>query len=162
MQEPLLVENSELLDEFRQALESLDRFRAEEIFRQALTLGSPLEMIEKLIVPVLEKIGDDWDSGRVALSQVYMSGRLCEDLMGRIFQTEVVTRPGNQPRQAIAVLHDYHMLGKRIVYSILRTSGFHLIDYGRLDVDELVERVITDQVTVILISTLMLPSALKV
>ncbi|MEI6414775.1 MAG: cobalamin-dependent protein [Pseudomonadota bacterium] len=162
MSEPLLVDNTNLLNEFSQVLESLDRLRAEELFRQALTLGSPLEMVEKLIVPVLEKIGDDWDSGKVALSQVYMSGRLCEDLMSSIFQTEVVTRPGHQPRQAIVVLQDYHMLGKRIVYSILRTSGFDFIDYGRLDVDELVEKVITDQVRVLLISTLMLPSALKV
>ncbi|CAK0777837.1 Cobalamin-binding protein [Gammaproteobacteria bacterium] len=162
MPKSLLIEYSELLNEFRQALESLDRVQAEEIFHQALTLRSPLEVVEEFMVPVLENIGDDWDSGGVALSQVYMSGRLCEDLMSRIFQTEVVTRSGNQPQQAIVVLHDYHMLGKRIVYSILRTSGFHLIDYGRLDVDELVERVITDQVKVLLISTLMLPSALKV
>ncbi|CAK0781776.1 Cobalamin-binding protein [Gammaproteobacteria bacterium] len=154
--------NSPLFNEFCQALESFDRRRAEEIFQQALTQGSPQEIVEQLIAPVLEKIGSDWDSGRVALSQVYMSGRLCEDLVSKMLQTEGIAFPEDQPRQAIVVLHDYHMLGKRIVYSILRTSGFNLIDYGRMDVDELIERVMNDRITVLLISTLMLPSALKV
>jgi methanogenic corrinoid protein MtbC1 len=27
------------------------------------------------------------------------------------------------------------MLGKRIVYSVMRASGFELFDYGRMEVD---------------------------
>jgi methanogenic corrinoid protein MtbC1 len=54
------------------------------------------------------------------------------------------------------------MLGKRIVYSLMRASGFELFDYGRMDIDELVERAIADKIRVLLISVLILPSALKV
>jgi len=68
----------------------------------------------------------------------------------------------HQPRSAIVLLNDYHMLGKRIVYSVMRASGFELFDYGRMEVDELVERAIADRIRVLLISVLMLPSALKV
>lgn len=32
------------------------------------------------------------------------------------------------------LLNDYHALGKRIVYSVMRASGFELFDYGRMDV----------------------------
>ena len=60
------------------------------------------------------------------------------------------------------VLSDYHMLGKRIVYSVMRASGFELFDYGRMDVDELVARALADKIRVLLISVLILPSALKV
>ncbi|MBF0192844.1 MAG: cobalamin-dependent protein [Magnetococcales bacterium] len=66
------------------------------------------------------------------------------------------------PRQAIAVLNDYHLLGKRIVHAMLRASGIPIHDYGRMTVDELVARVIADRVEILLISTLMLPSALQV
>jgi methanogenic corrinoid protein MtbC1 len=68
----------------------------------------------------------------------------------------------HQPRSAIVVLSDYHDLGKRIVYSVMRASGFELFDYGRMDVDALVARTIADRVRVLMISVLMLPSALKV
>jgi methanogenic corrinoid protein MtbC1 len=54
------------------------------------------------------------------------------------------------------------MLGKRIVYSVMRASGFELFDYGRMDVAELVAQVQADRIQVLLISVLMLPSALKI
>jgi len=60
------------------------------------------------------------------------------------------------------VLSDYHDLGKRIVYSVMRASGYELFDYGRMDVEALVERAIADKIRVLMISVLMLPSALKV
>jgi len=102
-----------------------------------------------------------WEAGNVALSQVYMSGRFCEELVERVLPPSDPDRK-HQPRSAIVVLSDYHMLGKRIVYSVMRASGFELFDYGRMDVDELVERALADKVRVLMISVLILPSALNV
>jgi trimethylamine corrinoid protein len=146
---------------FRKALESLDRIQAEALFQQALSAGSAIEVVEQLVVPALEQIGQRWSEGHIALSQIYMSGKFCEELVDRVLPPSAPERK-NQPRQAIVVLNDYHMLGKRIVYSVMRASGFELFDYGRLDVQELVERVIKDQLRILLISVLMLPSALKI
>lgn len=152
---------NELIKPFREALESLDRVRADDLFQQALGRLTPIEAVERVVVPALEEIGAAWQDGSVALSQVYMSGRFCEELVERALPPSDPDRK-HQPRSAIVVLSDYHMLGKRIVYSVMRASGFELFDYGRMDVDELVARVITDKVRVLLISVLMLPSALKV
>lgn len=44
----------------------------------------------------------------------------------------------------------------------MRASGFELFDYGRMDVEALVDRAIADRIRVLMISVLMLPSALKV
>jgi methanogenic corrinoid protein MtbC1 len=63
---------------------------------------------------------------------------------------------------AIAALEDYHLLGKRIVYSLLRASGFELKDYGRVDVPALIRQVREDRIEMLLISVLMLPSALRI
>jgi methanogenic corrinoid protein MtbC1 len=60
------------------------------------------------------------------------------------------------------VLSDHHKLGKVIVYSLLRASGFDLLDYGTMEADDLVARVNKDKIEILLISALMLPSALKV
>ena len=96
-------------------------------------------MVDQVVVPALEQIGLAWEKGDVALSQVYMSGRICEELVEQVLPPSDPDRK-HQPRSAIVVLCDYHMLGKRIVYSQMRASGFELFDYGRMDVDELVER----------------------
>lgn len=139
----------------------MDRIRAEALFQQALTTLLPIEAVEQLVIPALEQIGTCWSEGSVALSQVYMSGRFCEELIDRVLPPSDPDRK-LQPRSAIVVLSDYHMLGKRIVYSVMRASGFELFDYGRMDVDELVQRALKDKLSVLLISVLILPSALKV
>lgn len=150
-----------LIKPFRQSLEMLDQVGAQKIFNQALVSLTPIEAVEQLVVPALEEIGEAWQAGQVALSQIYMCGRFCENLVEAVLPPSDPDRK-HQPRSAIVVLSDYHMLGKRIVYSIMRASGYELFDYGRMDVAELVAQVLADKVRVLMISVLILPSALKV
>ncbi len=152
---------NDLIIPFRESLENLDRINANSIFQQALNDLTPIQVVEQVVVPALELIGTAWEAGYVALSQVYMSGRFCEELVERVLPAADPDRK-QQPRSAIVVLDDYHMLGKRIVYSVMRASGFELFDYARMDVDELLQRVLADKIRLLLISVLMLPSALKV
>jgi trimethylamine corrinoid protein len=150
-----------LTNQLRDALESLDRPRIEALFQRAISAQPPMQVVENLIVPVLEQLGEAWDTGRIALSQIYMSSRICEDLVARVLPPTAPQRK-SLPPHAIVVLNDYHMLGKRIVLSVMRASGFDVLDYGRMDVDELVKRVLADRVGILLISVLMLPAALQV
>jgi len=151
----------ELLNKFEQALLILDRSAARKILTDAGSRMSSIQIVEKIISTALERIGEGWEQGSVSLSQVYMSGRICEELVGAILPQDASTRK-DHPEMAITVLEDYHLLGKRIVYSILRTNGFKVKDFGQTEVDGLVHRVKDDKVRILLISTLMLPSALKV
>jgi methanogenic corrinoid protein MtbC1 len=146
---------------FQEELEKLDRIGAQRVFTEELSRFTPIQMVEQVVVPALERIGAAWELGDVALSQVYMSGRICEELVEQVLPPSDPDRK-HQPRSAIVVLADYHMLGKRIVYSLMRASGFELYDYGRMDVEQLVERALADKIRVLLISVLMLPSALRV
>lgn len=148
-------------EEFVEALLSLDRIRANEIVDRMGPDSNPVHVIESLIGPALDRIGGDWERGKAALSQVYISGKICEELVDRLLPPG---NPGrkNQPRMAIAVLDDYHMLGKRIVYSVIRSGGYELADFGRQDREGLVKKTLDSGVEVLLISTLMLPSALDV
>ncbi len=150
-----------LTSEFYDALTALDSPRIEALFQQAAGDRGPMAAIEELMVPALARLGGEWNAGRIALSQIYMSSRICEDIVESLLPATAEERIG-QPRMAIAVLSDYHTLGKRIVLSVLRASGFDVLDYGRLDPGALVERVLADEVKILLISVLMLPAALKV
>ncbi|MBT3204799.1 MAG: cobalamin-binding protein [Gammaproteobacteria bacterium] len=146
---------------FQDALSSLDKVKADKIFDEALKDDPPIVVVEQIVVPALENIGQAWQEGALALSQIYMSGRFCEEMVERVLPPSDPDRK-RQPRSAIVVLNDYHMLGKRIVYSVMRASGFELFDYGRMDVEELVKRIRTDNLRVLMISVLMLPSALQI
>ena len=117
--------------------------------------------IENIVLPALERIGKGWEEGRVSLAQVYMSGRICEEVIDRILPPSHPQRK-DQPPMAIVVLEDHHLLGKKIIYSALRASGYELLNYGQMDVETVVRNVKTDGIEILLISVLMLPSALKV
>ncbi len=147
--------------QFEEALLELDRLAAHKLLVEGLAAGSAIQRIEEMVVPAMERIGKSWEEGRIALSQVYMSGRICEELVEQLL-AEGHTPRKSQPNMALAVLDDYHLLGKRMVHAALRASGFALKDYGRMDVAALVRRVQEDRIEVLLISTLMLPSALRV
>ncbi|MFZ2162555.1 MAG: cobalamin-dependent protein [Sideroxyarcus sp.] len=150
-----------LTSELHDALAALDRPRVESLLRQAVSRTSPMQAVEDLMVPSLILLGEEWNAGKVALSQIYMSSRICEDIVNHLLPA-AHAKQNTPPQLAIAVLSDYHTLGKRIVLSVMRASGLGILDYGRMEVDKLVERVLADDVKILLISVLMLPSALKV
>lgn len=150
-----------LIADFEQALLMLDRLGAEKISSEAGRTLSPSEFVEEVVVPAMERVGAGWENGTVALSQVYMSGRICEDVVDAILPPGAPERI-TQPKMAIAVFEDQHLLGKRIVYTMLRASGFELLDYGHVDLDGLVRRVEADGIRILLLSTLMLSSALRI
>jgi methanogenic corrinoid protein MtbC1 len=152
---------SSRLAEMQNALLSVDRVRAGKIVRESCTQSSPMACLETLIVPTLEEIGRRWELGEVALSQVYMSGRICEGIVDSMLPRGDPRRV-DRPKMAIAVLEDHHTLGKRIVSSVLRAGGYEIADYGHgLSVDQLVDLVTRDKVKILLISTLMLPAAIR-
>jgi len=152
---------TDLVNDFLQALLSLDRLTTKNLLNKYTHQNTSINFIEDVVVVALERIGTEWQKGNIALSQVYMGGRICEDLVDEILPPGDPDRTG-QPRMAICVLSDHHKLGETIVYSFLRASGFELLDFGTMEVDELVERVKEEKIKILLISVLMLPSALKI
>ena len=150
-----------LSEQFEKALLSLDRLKTRTLVTEASALMTPLEIVDQVIVAALTRLGTSWESGDVALAQIYMSGRICEELVDNLLPPSDPQRK-DKPPIAIAALNDYHLLGKRIVYSVMRAGGYDLKDYGRVTVDEIINKAKTDEIRVLLISTLMLNSALHV
>ena len=155
--------SSELVsNELLSSLLQINRTRAALIFEECYKNDFDFRSLEAMTIDALEQIGHGWESGKYSLAQVYMSGVICEELVDR-YLPQVYVKRQNVPKIAIGVLLDHHALGKRIVYSMVRASGFEIIDFGAgLSVEELVEKTLSEQIEVLLISTLMLPSALKV
>ncbi|MFH0736342.1 MAG: cobalamin-dependent protein [bacterium] len=150
------------INEFERALLTLDKTAAEKIILAAVKVGSPVQIASELVTETLQRIGNNWETGKVALSQVYMSGIICEELIDKILPPSSPLRK-NQPKMAIAVFEDYHVLGKRIIYSALRAGGVELMDLGSgVTTKQLIKIIKKEKIKILLLSTLMLPSALKI
>lgn len=151
-----------LSNDFLNALLQINRRKAAQIFEECYESDKSFRSLEALTTDALESIGQGWQAGEYSLAQVYMSGVICEELV-EIYLPKLDMKRIGTPKIAIGVLLDHHALGKRMVYSILRANGFEVLDFGvGLSVEELVEKTVDKQVEILLISTLMLPSALKV
>lgn len=151
-----------LSHQLERAILSLNREDAESIIREASGKNSLSYVSEQLMSLTLQRIGEAWEDGRLSLSQVYMSGVICEEIIEQITQLENIPKK-NHPKMGIGVFEDYHMLGKRIIYSTLKSCGFELMDLGGgLSIEKLVETVQKENIKILLLSVLMLPSALRI
>ncbi|PKL38670.1 MAG: cobalamin-binding protein [Candidatus Riflebacteria bacterium HGW-Riflebacteria-1] len=147
---------------FVQALMQLDTSRCRELLAGQQTSEDCSTHPEEIVVPALENIGQAWETGHISLSQVYMSSRICEKVMEKILPQDS-TPQESSTRLAIGVIEDYHALGKRMVISSLRSAGYKPIDLGHgLKAEELVEKALQEKADILLISCLMLASAIHV
>lgn len=150
----------QLISELEDALLSLNRVKVDKILRSNENFETFMETLEHLLVPAMESIGTKWDKGDVALSQVYMSGKICEQIVDKIIP-ETKTKRKDDPNIALAVFQDHHLLGKMIVQTFLRASGYFIHDYGHQNnIDTLIEKIKTDKIEILLVSVLMFNSAL--
>lgn len=140
----------------------MDRIGSEKVLRDVVALRQSFGDAEQVITETLACIGDGWEVGDYSLSQIYMSGVLCEEIIARMLPEFRMMRK-NSPKIGIGVLIDRHALGKRIVKAVVQAEGYEIFDFGMgLTVDEMVEKTMAYRIDVLLVSTLMLPSALKV
>ncbi|MBF0410182.1 MAG: cobalamin-dependent protein [Candidatus Riflebacteria bacterium] len=153
---------NEMKENLKSVLLEFDKVAAEEFLNVCSQNGKNIEILTELITVVLNELGEEWSCGDLALSQIYMSSRICEEIVDKLVPHNQETQK-NDISAAIVSLMDYHVLGKRIVYSFLRASGFELLDLGGVSNTEiLVKKVIKKNIKILLISTLMHHSALSV
>ncbi|PKL01906.1 MAG: homocysteine methyltransferase, partial [Synergistetes bacterium HGW-Synergistetes-2] len=99
-------------------------------------LGSgttPLDVVNKGVIPALEEVGKRYDSGAFFLPQLISSAetaqRVCEIAM------ELVERSGgiaSKGRVLLATVEgDLHDLGKNVVGTVLKSHGFTVVDLGK-------------------------------
>jgi methanogenic corrinoid protein MtbC1 len=150
---------------FREDLESAllnnDAGTARDIVFTRMAAIPPFIRMEAVIAPVLEAIGTSWQNGDTALVQIYFSSKICEGIVLKLFG-ESAHEFASVPKIAVATLEDFHQLGAKVVRMSIQSAGQKVIDYGRMDVAALAEKVSNDGTEYLLISTLMLRSALKV
>ncbi|WP_371806661.1 B12-binding domain-containing protein [Candidatus Lokiarchaeum ossiferum] len=153
----------QVISDLTQALINLDIDLVKNIFKASLSPNSSeFSGNERILIESQKRIGDLWETGDVALSQVYMAGMLCNDILDEFLPNNFTNQTKKGPIYVV-VLEDYHFLGAKMLISILKLSGYNVIDYGiGVSVENLVQYVQRDRCEILMISTLMLHSALKI
>ncbi len=122
--------------------------------------NKPLEIIEKFIVPALDSVGKDYESGKLFLPQLIKAAEAAksafEILSASMEKSTTNTNKAKGPVILATVYGDVHDIGKNIVRTIFENYNFSVIDLGKdVPPDKIVEAVAKDKAPVVGLSALM-------
>ncbi len=119
-----------------------DEDKAMEIIDEAVSLGMDLsELLRKGFGAGNTEVGNYFEQGVLSLPELIYSSEVMKDVTERVmslFEGETV----NHGKIVIATVEgDIHDIGKNIVVSTLRASGFEVVDLGReVPVNKIIEK----------------------
>ena len=99
---------------------------------ELLGTDEPINVINKYIVPALDKVGAGFESGKIYLPQLLMSAEAAKSAFEAVKQSMGDTGDGNKGKIILATVKgDIHDIGKNIVKALLSNYGFGVIDLGK-------------------------------
>jgi MerR family transcriptional regulator, light-induced transcriptional regulator len=134
------------------ALSVGDELAARDLARGIVTENTPVaELIQKVLVPPLRRIGQDWHDGKLSIWVEHRASAIAERLLG-----EVAPRPRGRRRGTVmvaAVSGDRHTLATTMAAVTLRESNWLVHHLGAdMPPDELVRFCAEHQVDVAVIT----------
>ena len=132
---------------------------AKSIAQDLLSTKTELEIINELLIPALDAVGDRYEKGEIFLPQLMRSAdAACEAF--EVLKVSISKKGGESVSKGkiivATVKGDIHDIGKNIVKTILANYGWQIIDLGR-DVahETIVETAVRENVRLIGLSALM-------
>jgi corrinoid protein of di/trimethylamine methyltransferase len=103
----------------------------EEVMKALNNKVLPLDIIQKAIVPGIEKAGEYWKDGKYFIPDIVMSAEAFKATM-KVVEGELKAGIGQSRGKVVigVVEGDMHDLGKNIVVAILQAGQFEVIDLG--------------------------------
>ena len=99
----------------------------------ALGYSSPLEVIDQSIVPALDRVGQDYEAGRLFLPQLLMGAEAARFAFDAV--KAMLSKAEDSLDKGLVVLAtvegDIHDIGKNIVKVLLENYGYSVLDLGK-------------------------------
>ena len=119
------------------AVENGLKDEAAQITEKLLETTDPMQIIDTCLIPALDRVGADFEKGRIFLPQLIYSAGAAQAAFETI-KTRMSKSSGGEVSKGKIVLAtvkgDIHDIGKNIVKVMLENYGYTVIDLGR-DVD---------------------------
>lgn len=128
------------------------------ITQRLLETKTELEIINELLIPALDAVGERYEKGEIFLPQLIRSADAsCEAF--EVLKTSIAGKGSSVSKGKIIVATvkgDIHDIGKNIVKTILSNYGYQVIDLGRdVSPETVVETAIREEVRLVGLSALM-------
>ncbi len=120
------------MEPIAEALRDLDEKKVLELVEQALSNGIPAIKIVEQCDQGMTAVGELFGTGKYFISQLIFSAEILKGVMRRLDPLLENTESGKSAGKVIlgTVKGDIHDIGKNIVATLLRGSGFEVIDLG--------------------------------
>lgn len=103
--------------------------------RAELEHKSPLDVISTILVPALDRVGRDFESGVLYLPQLLMSAeaaRAAFQVVNDTLRSSGQSAPASKGKVILATVKgDVHDIGKNIVKVLLENYGYQVLDLGK-------------------------------
>ena len=125
--------------------------------REALTTIEPLTLIDRELIPALDKVGKGFEKGTVFLPQLLMSAEAAKAAFDVVKQTLQGQSQEVKGRLILATVKgDIHDIGKNIVKVMLENYGFEVLDLGKdVSPETIVETAVKEDIKLVGLSALM-------
>jgi corrinoid protein of di/trimethylamine methyltransferase len=126
------LEVSHSLEDLKKAIVEGDPDLAEELAKNALNSGvSSLQAINDDVIPGILEAGELWKQGEYFIPDVIMSAEAFKAAMAVLEKNQAGVSQETKGKFLICTVEgDIHDLGKSIVVTMLKASGFEVIDLG--------------------------------
>ena len=120
------------MEELVQALRDLNEKRVYELVEEKIAQGEPAIEIVKACNKGMVAVGELFSTGEYFISQLIFSAEILKTVMKRLEPLLQGTEQGASAGKVIigTVKGDIHDIGKNIVVTLLRGSGFDVVDLG--------------------------------
>ncbi|MCQ2379349.1 MAG: homocysteine S-methyltransferase family protein [Victivallaceae bacterium] len=91
----------------------------------------PLDVVDRTVIPTLDSVGHDYESGKLFLPQLLRSAEAAKAAF-EVIQTKLPSASAAKgPVMICTVEGDIHDIGKNIVKVVLQSYGYGVIDLGK-------------------------------
>ena len=132
---------------------------AGRLAKQALEAESELDLVEHHLIPALDRVGEDYERGKVFLPQLLSAAQAAQAVF-EVIRASIAEKGGTpvkKGRLVVATVQgDIHDIGKNIVKTVLENYGYEVLDLGRdVPPETIVETVVQKNIRLVGLSALM-------
>ena len=107
---------------------------AGKLARRALETEDELALVERHLIPALDRVGEGYEQGKVFLPQLLSAAQAAQAVF-EVIRTSIAAKGGAPVKRGKLILAtvrgDIHDIGKNIVKTVLENYGYEVLDLGR-------------------------------
>lgn len=155
-----------LYQEVYHAIKASDRIKANNLIDLYARSTSYRDAINEIIEPVMYALGEEWIREETTLAQTYVAAKISEDTLQKAIHAleYEVAEPDRRRSAVIGNIHyDFHSLGRRMVGTFLKASGWNVIDLGNdVEPHRFIETALENNCRIIGVSAMMYSTAMTI